>query len=160
MKIKLVISLVLFLYLQNVGALSLKKIKINLYFSNSEFLTAEERIVLSADDPAVFGRVIILELLQGPRTGLKKVMPHDTAIRALYIADNTAYVDFNTAIKEHHPGSIIGELTTIYAIVNSLILNVPEIKAVKILINGAETETLAGHIDLRSAFGPNMLMIR
>ena len=52
------------------------------------------------------------------------------------------------------------ELLTIYSIVNSLILNVPNIKAVKILINGNEAKTLAGHIDLQTAIKANMLLIR
>jgi hypothetical protein len=39
-------------------------------------------------------------------------------------------------------------------------LNIPEIHAVKFLINGKESMTLNGHIDLRSPFKANMLLIR
>jgi hypothetical protein len=49
---------------------------------------------------------------------------------------------------------------TIFSIVNSLILNIPEVDAVKILIEGRESMTLAGHIDLRSSFKANLLLIR
>ena len=41
------------------------------------------------------------------------------------------------------------EMLAVYAIVNSVVLNVPEISAVGILINGGPLETLNGHVDLR-----------
>jgi len=40
------------------------------------------------------------------------------------------------SVRENHPGGCKSELMTIYSIVNSLILNVSEIEAVKILIGG------------------------
>jgi len=39
-------------------------------------------------------------------------------------------------------------------------LNIPEVDAVKILINGRDRMTLDGHIDLRFPFKANMLLIR
>ena len=39
---------------------------------------------------------------------------------------------------------------------NALAINVPEINAVQIMINGSEVDTLAGHIDLRQPLEPNM----
>ena len=43
-----------------------------------------------------------------------------------------------------------------YSLVNALAINVPEINAVQIMINGSEVDTLAGHIDLRQPLEPNM----
>jgi hypothetical protein len=40
---------------------------------------------------------------------------------------------------------MVNEQATVYSIVNSLTYNLPEIRQVKILIGGAEVETLAGH---------------
>jgi hypothetical protein len=51
-------------------------------------------------------------------------------------------------------------LLTIFSVVNSLILNVSEIDRVKILIDGSETSTLAGHINLQVPFKAHMLLIR
>jgi len=45
-------------------------------------------------------------------------------------------------------------LLTIYTIVNALTVNVPTIRAVQILIEGREVDTLAGHVDLRRPLTP------
>ena len=136
---------------------------VHLYFADREnrFLIAEDRAVLHPDEPADLGRTIIKELIGGPREGLMQTIPAGTKLRAFYITqDGTAYVDLTREITEEHPGGVKSELLTIYSIVNSLILNIPEINAVKILINGGESLTLAGHIDLRFPFKANMLLIR
>lgn len=136
---------------------------VHLYFSDKEnsFLLAEERMLIHADDPAEFGRTIIEALIAGPREGLMRTIPEAAALRALYVTgDGTAYVDITIAIKDAHPGGIYSEQMTIFSIVNSLVLNIPEIDAVKILIDGRESMTLAGHVDLRFPFRANMLLIR
>ena len=136
---------------------------VHLYFADKEnsFLIAEERVLLRSDDPAEFGKTIIESLIRGPQEELMRTIPAEAALRALYVTqDGTAYVDFTEAVKENHPGGSKSELMTIYSIVNSLILNIPEIDAVKILIGGTESMTLAGHIDLRFPFKADMLLIR
>ena len=88
-------------------------------------------------------------------------IPADTTLLALYVTqDRTAYVDLAQTITDQHPGGVKSELLTIYSIVNSLILNIPQIDAVKILIQGREAMTLAGHIDIRFPFKANLLLIR
>ena len=139
------------------------KAVVHLYFSDKEnsFLLAEERALFHSDNSAEFGKIIIEALIEGPRKGLMRTIPAGTTLRAFYVSqDGTAYVDISDEIKDAHPGGIKSELITIYSIVNSLILNIPEIDAVKILIGGRESMTLAGHIDLRFPFKANMLLIR
>jgi hypothetical protein len=90
-----------------------------------------------------------------------RTLPPDTTFRALYILDDgTAYVDLSDAVGATHPGGIQMERLSIYSIVNSLILNVSEIQAVKILKNGREALTLAGHMDLRFPLKADLLLIR
>jgi spore germination protein GerM len=139
------------------------KFVVHLYFSDksNSFLTAEERNLFHSDNPVEFAKIIIEALIDGPRRGHMRTIPAGTTIRALYVTrDGTAYVDISNPIKDSHPGGIKTELFTIYSIVNSLILNIPEIDAVKILIGGREAMTLAGHIDLSFPFKANMLLIR
>lgn len=139
------------------------KLVVQLYFSDksNSFLTSEERTLVHSDNPAAFAKIIIEALIDGPREGFMRTIPAGTIIRALYATlDGTVYVDISNVIKDSHPGGIKSELFTIYSIVNSLILNIPGIDAVKILIGGRESTTLAGHIDLSFPFKANMLLIR
>jgi spore germination protein GerM len=136
---------------------------VHLYFTDKKnsFLSAEQRTLLNTGEAAEFGKTIIEALIQGPREGLMRTIPPETTLHSLYVAqDGTAYVDITATIKDAHPGGVRSEQMTIFSIVNSLILNIPEIDAVKILIDGSEAMTLAGHIDLRFPFRANMLLIR
>jgi spore germination protein GerM len=137
--------------------------EIHLYFADRKhlFLRAEKRRLASLSDPAEAGENILKMLIQGPSQGLMRTIPEGTKISAFYVTDDaTAYVDLSEEVRDNQPGGAITELLTIYSIVNSLILNVPEIKRVKILICGRESMTLAGHISLRPHFKADMLLIR
>jgi spore germination protein GerM len=136
---------------------------VHLYFSDREnsFLIAEKRHILHQDDPIALGTQILQALLKGPQKALARTIPAQTRLKAFYLApNNIAFVDLSAEIMENHSGGAKSELLTIYSIVNSLILNIPEVEAVKLLIDGREVSTLAGHIDLRSPFKANMLLIR
>ncbi len=139
------------------------KSDIFVYFADqtSTYLVAEQRSVHYASDPSELGRNIINTLLKGPQKDLAPTIPSGTVLRAFYVDRNkTAYVDLSNAVQENHPGGSRSELMTIYSFVNSLILNMPSIERVKILIDGSEVETLAGHIDLSLPFKADMLIIR
>ncbi|MDF1594260.1 MAG: GerMN domain-containing protein [Desulfobacterales bacterium] len=135
----------------------------HLYFADKEkpFLIAEERDLLHAEDAVSFAKMIVTALSEGPRQELMRTLPSETVLRALFIDQNkTAYVDFNESLKENHPGGSHAEILTIYAIVNSLVLNIPGIETAKILFDGRESMTLSGHMDLRFPMKANMLLVR
>jgi hypothetical protein len=122
---------------------------------------AEERVLKSPKQPEFFARSIVEALIKGPQRGLARTIPTETAVRAVYLTpQGICYLDLASNVAENHPGGIKSELLSIYSIVNSLVLNVTEIEAVKILINGDESKTLAGHIDLQIPIKANMLLIR
>ena len=142
---------------------SSQTIAVHLYFSDrqNQFLIAEERILKSRKDPEFFARSIVEALIKGPQQGLSRTLPAETAVRAVYLTPRgICYIDLTSSAAENHPGGITSELLSIYSIVNSLVLNVTEIEAVKILINGDESMTMAGHIDLQIPIKANMLLIR
>jgi spore germination protein GerM len=139
------------------------KVQAHLYFANRDysFLKSEQRVVDRIGEPVEFGRAIVEALIKGPQRGLIRTIPTGTELKAIYIATNrVCYVDFSEAVRNNHPGGSNSEMLTIYSVVNSLILNVSEIKQVKILIEGSESATLAGHITLQFPFKAHMLMIR
>lgn len=145
------------------SALEPAKAVVHLYFAAADhsFLMAEERVLDRNSDPSEFAKAIVNALIEGPQQNLMRTVPKETVLRTVYIADDgIAYVDFTDSIRVHHPGGCRLEQLSIYAIVNSLILNMDRIQTVKILIDGQEAFTLAGHIDLRFPFSADMLIIR
>ena len=139
------------------------KIATHLYFADrhNSFLKSEQRAMHQLDDPVAFGQAIVEALIKGPQKGLVRTIPIGTELNAIYIdPGSVCYVDLSATVKNNHPGGSNSEMLTIYSVVNSLILNVTEIKQVKILIDGNETPTLAGHINLQSPFTAHMLLIR
>lgn len=135
-----------------------------LYFGDAggDHLVAEKRRLEGAADPVRFGRNILEALIKGPVSrNLEATIPEETVCRALHVTDDgLAYVDFSGALREKHPGGSGAERFTIYSVVNSLVLNMNEVKQVKILVDGRETETLAGHIDLRLPFEADLRIIQ
>ena len=139
------------------------KIPVHLYFAdrNHTFLKSELRVMNRPDDPVALGKAIVEALIEGPQKGLVRTIPAGTGLSAIYIdSGNVCYIDLSAAVKAKHPGGSNSEMLTIYSVVNSLILNVSEIKQVKVLIDGNEAPTLAGHISLQYPFWAHMLLIR
>jgi spore germination protein GerM len=84
---------------------------------------------------------------------LQPTTPHpvgaDGDVRDVYLlGDGTAVVDTNSAFADGHPSGVLAEELTIASIVLTLNASDPNIARVKILVNGQERETLAGHADL------------
>jgi spore germination protein GerM len=139
------------------------KVVLHLYFIDPEssYLTAEDVVVVQPDNATALGTIIVEALLEGPRKAFTRAIPPGTSLKAFHLLENgTAYVDLSKEVKENHPGGARSELMTIYSLVNSIVLNLPEVDAVKILVDGQEQTTLAGHMDLRYPFTANMLLIR
>ena len=140
-----------------------EKSPVHLYFiaKNNNFLRSEQRAVIHPDGTVNFARTIVEALIKGPQEDLLRTIPSGTKLNAVYVtSDGVCYVDLSEEIRHNHPGGSNTELLTIYSIVNSLILNVPEIERVKLLIDGSEVLTLAGHINLQFPAKANMLLIR
>lgn len=136
--------------------------EIYLYFGDPQgrFLRAEQRILDRPADDGTFSRQLIAALIRGPEKSSNRTLPEGARLRALFVVDGRAYVDFASASFISHPGGVETELLSIYSIVNTLVVNVDAIREVKILIGGQERVTLAGHIDLQLPFVANMMWIR
>ena len=98
----------------------------------------------------------LTELVKGPKSGgLVPTVPRDIQLLNLFIdSSGTAYVDFNRGLRDGLPGGAQGELYTVFSIVNTLASNFAKITRVQILVEGAEIQTLAGHVDTRMPLPP------
>ncbi len=85
---------------------------------------------------------------------LKTPSPHTIGpasdVRSVYLlSEDTAVVDTNAAFADAHPSGVLAEELTVASLVLTLNANDSKIARVKILVNGQERETLAGHADLK-----------
>ncbi len=104
--------------------------------------------------PADQARRLVEAQVATPPDGLVSPVPAGTTVRAVFLTDaREAYVDLGGAIRSAHSGGSLDEALTVYAIVNVLTVNLPEVTAVQILVDGREVDSLRGHIDLRAPLG-------
>ena len=74
-------------------------------------------------------------------------------IRDVYLTDpNTAVIDMNSALPDGQTSGILAEELTLVSVIQTLSLNVPNLAKFKLLVDGKERETLAGHIDLSGVY--------
>jgi hypothetical protein len=71
------------------------------------------------------------------------------------MGSDTAVIDTNAAFADAHPSGVLAEELTIASIVTTLNAGDPQITRVKILVDGKERDTLAGHADLRRFYRAN-----
>jgi hypothetical protein len=75
---------------------------------------------------------------------------NESDVRDVFLlGTDTAVVDTSASFADSHPSGVLAEELTVASIVATLNANYPQIVRVKILVNGKERETLAGHADLR-----------
>ena len=84
---------------------------------------------------------------------LSKNSPHPIApgadLRAVYlVTPGIAVIDVNAAFANGHRSGILEEELTVASMIQTLTANIPDILRVKILVEGRDRETLAGHADL------------
>ncbi len=101
-------------------------------------------------------RLVEAQVATAPE-GLLSPIPAGTIVRAVFITDSReAYVDLGGTILSGHSGGSLDEALTVYAIVNAITTNLPEVTAVQILIEGREVDSLRGHIDLRAPLAKSL----
>jgi spore germination protein GerM len=90
------------------------------------------------------------ELIAGPEEGsaLLATIPGGTFLRDINVReDGVAVVDFSRGLISGHPGGSLGEMLTVYSIVNTL-TQFPRVQSVQFLVEGRQVDTLAGHFSL------------
>jgi hypothetical protein len=88
---------------------------------------------------------------------LDKSSPHALGagadIRSVYLVDpGVAVIDLNSAFADTHRSGVLVEELTVASLIHTISANTQGIVKVKILVDGKERETLAGHADLSSFY--------
>jgi len=88
---------------------------------------------------------------------LEKNSPHvigpGTEVRSVFLVDpGVAVIDMNGAFADSHRSGVLVEELTVASLIHTITANTPNILRVKILVDGKQRETLAGHADLSSFY--------
>jgi len=129
-----------------------------IWFSDQQerFLVGEKRYIFKEDYPAVQAKEVIKAVLEGSKSGNVNTFPAGVSLRDVKIdAAGIAYVNFTKSLTKLHPGSSSSEMASINSLTISLTENVPEIKKVKILVEGKELTSIKGHISTLRPFLPD-----
>ena len=119
-------------------------------------MPAERDVPLAQGAVAQARSILEAQLSAEPTAPLVSAIPKGSTLRGIFISQrNEAFVDLDPIIRTSHPGGSHQELMTVYTIVNALLTNLPNLQEVQILIGGQETDTLAGHVDLRRPLRKN-----
>ena len=135
---------------------------VTLYFlsDDDDLLHGESREIAAGRSAAEEAERALAELVKGSTAGLVSPLPPETRVRQVFITkEGTAYVDFGREIMEKFSYGSASELAAVYAVVDTLAANFKAVKKVAILVEGAEKETLGGHIDLTQAFAPDYSIV-
>ena len=135
---------------------------IRLFFlsENDDLLHPEQREIVAGKDLASDISAAVGELIKGSSGSLISPLPPDTKVRQVFVTkDGTAYVDFGKGLGEGTSYGASSEMATVYSIVNTVAFNFKPVRRVSILVEGAERETLGGHIDLSRPFVPQYSLV-
>ena len=88
---------------------------------------------------------------------LDKSSPHLVGkggdLRSVFLVDpGLAVIDMNGAFADGHRSGVLVEELTLASLIHTISANIPGIVKLKILVDGKERQTLAGHADLSDFF--------
>ncbi len=122
-----------------------------LYFAakDAAYLVAESRQIPDCLEETECLMETVQALVDGPVGDLAPIFPSHAQVRGVVVEEGVAVVDFSPEVAAGHPGGSMSELLTVYGLADTLAVNFPHIRQVRILVEGKEIPTLKGHVDLR-----------
>ena len=129
--------------------------KVILFFGDEEsHLIREGREIETCDNRLQCLRSLLEELFSGPVGDLTATVPEWTAINDVRIEDNMVTVDLEKDFADALAPGSSAEMLAVYAIVNTICINLPDIHKVKINLDGNQ-KSLLRHLDLSDPLEPD-----
>jgi hypothetical protein len=124
-------------------------LSLRIYYPVGGQLQIEERKIPRRTGWMAIGTATIEEYFKGPSDQTSTSIPKDVKLNGLYKgADKILYVDLSDGLRRNFRGDALGEFLLLKGLYESVISNVEDVRDVKVLIDGRETETLGGHFYL------------
>jgi germination protein M len=126
----------------------------------SELLPVSREVPFG-ETPVDQARAIVEAQVAAAPAGLTSAIPTGTTVRSVFLdGRGAAYVDLSREVVAGHTGGTLDEALTVFSIVNAVTVNLPDIPAVQILVDGHAVDTLVGHLDLRHPLGRSLQWVR
>lgn len=135
---------------------------VTLFFldDGDDLLHKETREIAAGPTEADEAERALAELIKGSAKGFVSPLPPQTRVRQVFIGpDGLATVDFSRDIADDLAYGSTSELAAVFAVVDTLAFNFKAVRKVALLVEGAEKETLGGHVDLTRAFVPDYSLV-
>ena len=127
------------------------------YESKGMLLVGEQRNIALPESSAAALPLVVRELMKGPSTpDALRLFPQDTVVRAAYLLPGgTAIIDLGgTTLSNGWGTGSHQELMAAYSLAQTIAANFTEGRRVRVLVNGTQAETLAGHVSLAKSLEP------
>ncbi len=126
---------------------------IKLFFPSDGSMKSEERQVTRVLSRSLIAKATVEEFLKGSES-LEFQVPEGSTLLGVYDGDDgILYVDISGAFRRNLEVDALAEFLLLRSLYESILTNVYGIVDVKILIEGAEVESLGGHVSLLRPLG-------
>lgn len=128
---------------------------VTLFFTeDGTHLTRETRKLEPCDNETACLKSVLDELLNGSIGELAKTVPEGVIVSSVTIEGDQATIMFNNLFVEAMPSGSSVEMLAVYSVVNTAAVNFPQIKKVKIEVEGNKTGILH-HLDISDPLLPD-----
>lgn len=122
---------------------------LKIYYPVGNRLKIEERRLQRRTTQIGIAEAVVEEFLKGPAGIKTPEMPKDVRLLGIYFDENKMlYIDLSDEFRRNFQGDALAEFLLLKGLYESLSSNLGNIEDVKVLIEGAERETLGGHFYL------------
>ena len=92
-------------------------------------------------------------LLLGSKENGRSVLPSSFSLEAVFLADeDEVIIDFHSKNEYPNLGGVTAENLAVRSITMTIAANFPSINHIRFLVNGVESETFAGHLNIQHVF--------
>ncbi len=118
------------------------KVTAILFYPDNSGLVKQEKIISGGSLPVKMAESVLQEYFRGFNSDLKK-----TVVRGVYEDRNKIlYVDLSDDFRRYFSGDAKYEYYLLKSLYQTVITNIPEVRDVKILVEGREIESIGGHM--------------
>lgn len=116
-------------------------------------------VTLELDAPDTLAAQVeraVEELIAWEGSEMTSPLPPETVVHDVFVSPaRIAYVDFAGSLPDALGGGSLAELHAVYGVVTSITETFPEIRAVQILVEHRQADTLNGHVDVSVPLTPS-----